>query len=667
MDGFEGSDQVVVIAASNLLDKLDPALLRPGRFDRQIFVSPPDLAGREAVLEVHTREKPLVEVDLERVARHTSGLTGADLANIANEAAIQAGRAGREVIIGQDFDWALERVVAGMQSRRAMNDHEKRVVAYHEAGHALCSELLPSVVDKVHKISIVPRGKALGYVLNLPEEDRYLKSREELLDHLVVLLAGRVAEDVVFGAVTTGAADDLNKAYEISRAMVTDYGMSSMGSRAIPISDYSVSDDTRRRVDEAQEELADTAYGRATELIVANRPLLEKLASRLLENEVLERPEIERIVADHGRVPSFEEALENEGLTPERFGAEDRRRPSRLGRRGRPSRTDRLPMTGDGAGLGRRLRERDLSAAPAALNLIEDRSPEGRESSAALLAEVSPAALGSEAPAHLIGVTGPPGAGKSSLLSALVRAWRGSGRTVAVLAVDPSSKRSGGSLLGDRARIDHDPEDQGVLIRSTAAGGRLGGLAPPTREAVQALAAAFDIVVVETVGVGQSETDVEDVADTVAVVVQPGSGDTLQFLKSGIMEVPDVLVVTKADLGDTALRARRDLASALRAMGAREVPGGGRVLALAAAGHRGARGRARRPSGEPRRAGLPASVPGAPRPSPSWRPSTVSGLCAELGGRREAERLLCRARPGRRRADPGGRARERAEAIACPP
>jgi LAO/AO transport system kinase len=226
----------------------------------------------------------------------------------------------------------------------------------------------------------------------------------------------------------------------------------------------------------------------------------------------------------------------------------------------------------DGAEIGRRLRERDLAAAPAALNLIEDRSPAGRERTAALLGEVSPAALGGEAPAHLIGITGPPGAGKSTLLSALVRDWRGRGRTVAVLAVDPSSKRSGGSLLGDRARIDHDPEDTGVLIRSTAAGGRLGGLAPPTREAVQALAAAFDVVVVETVGVGQSETDVEDVADTVAVVVQPGSGDTLQFLKSGIMEVPDVLVVTKSDLGDVALRARRDLANALRAMGARDVP-----------------------------------------------------------------------------------------------
>jgi LAO/AO transport system kinase len=225
-----------------------------------------------------------------------------------------------------------------------------------------------------------------------------------------------------------------------------------------------------------------------------------------------------------------------------------------------------------GAELGRRLRERDRSAAPRALNLIEDRSEPGRAEARALLDEVSPRALGGEAPAHLVGLTGPPGAGKSSLLSALVAEWRGRGRTVAVLAVDPSSKRSGGSLLGDRARIQHDPADDGVLIRSTAAGTRLGGLAAPTREAANALAAAFDLVVVETVGVGQSETEVEELTDTVAVVVQPASGDTLQFLKAGIMEVPDILVVTKADLGDVAMRARRDLASALRSLGTRDTP-----------------------------------------------------------------------------------------------
>jgi LAO/AO transport system kinase len=252
-------------------------------------------------------------------------------------------------------------------------------------------------------------------------------------------------------------------------------------------------------------------------------------------------------------------------------------------------------MIGDA--LGARLRERDLSAAPAALNLLESTTAADREQAAALLREVSPAALGGESQGHIIGVTGPPGAGKSTLLSALLHEWRstaapisplattpvgtppvpsaaaptedGRGRTVAMLAVDPSSRRSGGSLLGDRARIEFDPADRGVFIRSTAAGERLGGLAWGTRAAAQALAAAFDVVVVETVGVGQAETEVAEVADTVAVVVQPGSGDTLQFLKSGIMEIPDVLVVTKADLGQVATSARRDLSAALRSLGRR--------------------------------------------------------------------------------------------------
>jgi LAO/AO transport system kinase len=229
----------------------------------------------------------------------------------------------------------------------------------------------------------------------------------------------------------------------------------------------------------------------------------------------------------------------------------------------------------DGAAIGARLRERDLGAAPAALNLLESTSPADREQAAKLLRELSPDALGGEAPAHVIGVTGPPGAGKSTLLSALLHAWRNEGppaRTVAMLAVDPSSRRSGGSLLGDRARIDFDPSDRGVLIRSTAAGERLGGLARATRQSAHALAAAFDVVVIETVGVGQAETEVADVADTIAVIVQPGGGDVLQFLKSGIMEIPDVLVVTKADLGALATATRRDLSAALRSLGASDTP-----------------------------------------------------------------------------------------------
>ena len=201
------------------------------------------------------------------------------------------------------------------------------------------------------------------------------------------------------------------------------------------------------------------------------------------------------------------------------------------------------------------------------LNLVESRAFAARSETEALLAAVSPAALGGEAPAHIVGVTGPPGVGKSSLLSRLVGAWRARQRSVAVLAVDPTSRRSGGALLGDRARIEADPGDRAVFIRSTAAGGRLGGLAPATRAAAGALAAAFDVVVIETVGVGQSETEVADVADTVAVVVQPASGDVLQFLKAGITEVPDVLVVTKADLGRIATRAVSDLRAALRSLG----------------------------------------------------------------------------------------------------
>jgi LAO/AO transport system kinase len=293
----------------------------------------------------------------------------------------------------------------------------------------------------------------------------------------------------------------------------------------------------------------------------------------------------------------------------------------------------------DPAELGRRLRAGDRAAAPAALNLIEDRSPAGREAAAALLAEVSPTALGGEAPAHLVGITGPPGAGKSTLLSALVAEWRAAGRTVAVLAVDPSSKRSGGSLLGDRARIEHDPKDNGILIRSTAAGGRLGGLAAATREAADALAPVFDVVVVETVGVGQSETDVEEVCDTVAVVVQPASGDVLQFLKAGIMEVPDVLVVTKADLGDAAKRAQADLHQALAALGSSDVP----VVAVASVPPAsGVNELAAELEAHRKRVDLPARRVRARRLSALREFTAEHGESAlrDLGGRREAERLL---------------------------
>jgi cell division protease FtsH len=298
MDGFSSAAEgrVVVMAASNLLDKLDPALLRPGRFDRQVFVSPPDVRGRERILRVHTANKPLREdVDLYIVAQQTSGLTGADLANICNEAAIFCARRQGHAVSREDFDGAIERVIAGVQSSTTLNDRERRVVAFHEAGHALCRELLDSV-DRVHKISIVPRGSALGYVVNLPDEDSYLKTRDELIDQMTVLLGGRVAEQVVFGAVTTGAANDLQRVEEITHAMIHQYAMGSGDAPQAAIKDQALSDLTRRIRDEEQRELAFEAHRAAWELITSHRELLDRIASELLENETLERAQIDRIM-----------------------------------------------------------------------------------------------------------------------------------------------------------------------------------------------------------------------------------------------------------------------------------------------------------------------------------------------------------------------------------
>jgi len=312
MDGFDARDDVVVMAASNLLEKLDKALLRPGRFDRQVYVPPPDMRGRIAILNVHTANKPLAqEIDLDRVARHASGLTGADLANLANEAAILAGRQEREFIVQADFDDALERVVAGLQSRKVITNHEKRVVAWHEAGHAIVSELLPSV-DKVQKVSIVPRGKALGYTLNLPQEDRYLKSRQELIDYMKVLLAGRVAEQITFGRVTTGAADDLKRVTVIARSMVYEYAMGTqIRSHQVPGDDYGVSEALRQTRDEEVQAIAEEAYRGAHELLTDHRELLDEVAERLLESEAIEREEIQQIMrADrerHGVTPATDE------------------------------------------------------------------------------------------------------------------------------------------------------------------------------------------------------------------------------------------------------------------------------------------------------------------------------------------------------------------------
>jgi cell division protease FtsH len=288
------------MGASNRIQDLDQALLRPGRFDRQLLVPPPDLSGREAILRVHTRGKPLnlSDVDLATVARQTSGLTGAELANVCNEAAIKAGRRGASAITQADFDWALERVVAGLQQRKMLTEKERRILAYHEGGHALMAHLMGSVME-LQKVTIVSRGNALGYAFYLPEEDRYLHTKEELVDRMIVALAGRAAEEVVFGRVTNGAANDLEKVTEIARSMVFEWGMSdSVSSRTMRADNYSLSETTKRTRDEEQARLTDGAYTEAVRLLHKHRAPLDRIAAALLEKETLVREELQALVVD---------------------------------------------------------------------------------------------------------------------------------------------------------------------------------------------------------------------------------------------------------------------------------------------------------------------------------------------------------------------------------
>ena len=300
LDGFENARQVVVMGASNRIQDLDPALLRPGRFDRQMLVPPPDLSGREAILRVHTRNKPLslTDIDLAQVARQTSGLTGAELANVCNEAAIKAGRRGGSAITQSDFDWALERVVAGLQQRKMLTEKERRILAYHEGGHALMAHLMGSVME-LQKVTIVSRGNALGYAFYLPEEDRYLHTKEELVDRMIVALAGRAAEEVVFGRVTNGAANDLEKVTEIARSMVFEWGMAdAVSSRTLRADNYALSETTKRMRDEEQAHLTDGAYEEALRLLRKHRAPLDRIAAALLEKETLVRDELRELVQD---------------------------------------------------------------------------------------------------------------------------------------------------------------------------------------------------------------------------------------------------------------------------------------------------------------------------------------------------------------------------------
>src|SRR5262249_7308966 len=258
---------------------------------------PPDLKGRESILRVHTKGKPLAaNIDLASIARQTAGLTGADLANVANEAAIFAGRRRLSQIGQAEVESAMERVVAGLQQRRVVSEKEKRILAYHEAGHALMSHLMGDALP-VHKVTIVARGQALGYTLNLPAEDRYLHTKEELVDMMKVFLAGRAAEQVVFGRVTNGAANDLERATELARAMVFEYGMpETVSSRTMRGDNYALSEETKRLRDAEQARLTDDAYAEAVRLLTKHRASLDRIAQGLLEKETLSRPELEKIL-----------------------------------------------------------------------------------------------------------------------------------------------------------------------------------------------------------------------------------------------------------------------------------------------------------------------------------------------------------------------------------
>jgi cell division protease FtsH len=311
MDGFEANGSVIMIAATNRPDILDPALLRPGRFDRQISVDRPDLKGREAILQIHARNKPLAkDVDLLNLARRMPGFTGADLANVVNEAALLTARKNLDEITNEALGESIDRVMAGPQKvSRLMNEKERLITAYHEGGHALVAHALPNT-DPVQKITIMPRGRALGYTMVLPDEDKYSKSRNQMLDELAYTLGGRAAEELIFHDPTTGAANDIEKATALSRAMVMEYGLSerigaiklaSVSNEPFVGMNYGhqrdYSEEIAGIVDEEVRELIDNAHQEAYEILVANRETLDNLVLELMERETLEKEEVARIFA----------------------------------------------------------------------------------------------------------------------------------------------------------------------------------------------------------------------------------------------------------------------------------------------------------------------------------------------------------------------------------
>jgi cell division protease FtsH len=313
MDGFASKDKpVIVLAATNQPETLDADLLRPGRFDRQVLVDRPDLSGRRTILEIYAKKVKLAEgVDLDKIAQATSGFAGADLANLVNEAALLAARVKRTSVEQGDLNEAIERVVAGLEKRsRVLQADEKKVVAYHEVGHAIVGHLMPGG-SKVAKISIVPRGmSALGYTLQLPTEERFLNSKEDLEGQIATLLGGRSAEEIVFGEVTTGASNDLQRATDIAEQMVGTYGMSETlgplaydkqgGNRFLGGGNNprrSVSDATAQAIDREVRGLVDRAHGRALSILRQNRPLLESISEKILAQEVIEGDELKGLLA----------------------------------------------------------------------------------------------------------------------------------------------------------------------------------------------------------------------------------------------------------------------------------------------------------------------------------------------------------------------------------
>jgi cell division protease FtsH len=311
MDGFDPNTGVIIMAATNRPEILDPALLRPGRFDRHVVVDRPDLVGREEILKIHARNVKLSpDVDLKVIASRTPGFVGADLANIVNEAALLAARKNKEFVEMADIEEAIDRVIAGLEKkRRLMSKKEKEIVAFHESGHAIIASLLPNA-DPVRRISIIPRGiSALGYTLQLPTEDRYLMTKTELLDRLAVLLGGRVAEEIVFGEISTGAHNDLQRATDIATSMVKEFGMSEklgyvtfekekkplfLPSSLFPTREYS--EDTAKQIDEEVKKIVDETYLRVKEILTGKRDKLEELAHLLLEKEVVEEADLKKIL-----------------------------------------------------------------------------------------------------------------------------------------------------------------------------------------------------------------------------------------------------------------------------------------------------------------------------------------------------------------------------------